>query len=271
MNDDQANRVLAILESTERNLKALAALAGQDAFSFYRGADMTSLDLSGQDLRGMNFDKADFRFSDLSRVEFDQGAFNGSILDNQQAWLADEFEFYATDIFKHPIDEILIFCRFRPDVIEPVISESGIGYRNFAEDAGVSANALRKARKGSVVAYETAYKIIKLIDNHASRILGITHDPQSVKLLRQPFIEFLSGGTNLPFKHVSRDRLQELYRMRAEIVEIRRITYPQNGTPEWRDTPEFIDNMLVWYRDHRARFEAQEALRASLEEMAAKT
>jgi len=244
-------------------------MAGHDEYSFYRGANMTSLDLSGQDLKGMNFDKADFRFSNLDGVQFDRGAFNGSALDDRQRWLADEFEFNADDIPEHPIDEILIFCRFRPYAIEPVISESNVGYSSFAQDAGVSVNALRKARKGSVIAYETAYKIIKLIVSDASSALLSTTETHAGKILRQPFVQFLSGGTNLPFKHVSRDRLQELYRMRAEIVEIRRITYPTNGTPEWRDTPEFIENMLTWYRDHRARFEAAEAFRASFEELSA--
>ncbi len=266
MNSDQAQRVLEILSSTDRTLKGLARLAGRDEFDFYRGADMMSLNLAGQDLTGMNFDKADLRFSNLDGVKFDKGAFNGSILDKNQNWLADEFEFYANDVMEHPITEILIFCRLRGDFLEPIIKELGHSYADFSGIAEVSSNALRKARNGAVIAHETALKIVFAIGRNISRTSLPVQDSIIPGMLRQPFVEFLSGGTNIPFKHVSRIRLHELYRMRAEIVAVRELIYPESTTENWRDTPEFMDQMISWYREHRTRIDAAAQVRTALEE-----
>lgn len=253
MTPDQASVVLSLINSTETSLKSLAEMSGLSLFSFYQGAELRSLDLSNQDLTGMNFDRADIRFSDLSGSDYDAGAFNGSLIDDQQSWLQDEYEFYMVDVFNHPIDEILIFCKFRPGLIDHVFNEGATTYGDFATIAGVSENALRKARRGQVVAHETALRILGEIRELGDRQHVPYPTPHISAIMRQPIVEFLSGGINMPFRHVSRERLKELIKMRAEILSVRELIYPNSIRANWRDTPEFIEIMLDYYRGHRER------------------
>jgi hypothetical protein len=264
---DQASRVMALLASPERSLKELARLSGLDEFTFYQGADLTSLNLSGQNLEGLNFDRADLRFSEIENTSFDAGAFNGSTLDDRQNWLIDEFEFYARDVFEHPISDILIFCKFRPDVLDRITYEGVTTYGDFAQSAGVSENALRKARRGKVVAYETAYRILTAINDLNSRT-GVPYPtPTIVRMMRQPVVAFLSGGINMPFKTVTRERLRNLVSMRHEIIEIRKLMNGGTDVTVWRDTPEFIESMLDYYRNHRNRMSAREETNRMLESL----
>jgi hypothetical protein len=242
--------VLCLMTSESRSLAELAELAGCDKFTFYRAADLSGIDLSGQDLRGMNLYRANLLSSNLDGVLYDPGAFNGAVLDDKLSHLADNFEFHPQDVIRHPIKEILIFCRFRPGLIDKVVDALGVSFNAFAAAAGVSDNALRKVRRGNVVAYETALNIILKIEEEEivsdlSRSLEITN------LLRQPYIDLVSGGINRPFRHVGRKRIAELSAMRGEIKEIRRELYSDQDTDTWRDTPEAIDLMINYYRQMR--------------------
>lgn len=249
MTPDQAVRVLQIAESGETSLKALAHLTGLDPFNFYQGADLRELDLSGQDLTGLNFTRADLRFAIVDNISFDPGSFNGCDLDENQKWLADEYEFFSQDIVNHPSEEVLVFCRIRPEIIEKCIRELGVTYQDFSGGAGISSNALRKCRRGQVIAYETAKKVIEFIEAVTADIRSNDYSALICEtFLRQPNFQLLSGGLNMPFKHVSRSRLREIVAMREEIKEIRALAFGHDPTKTWRETPEYIEHMIDYYR-----------------------
>lgn len=243
----QIETILALLKSSESDLRRLAEMAGEDPFDFYRGAELRDLDLGNQDLSGMNFDKADIRFSRLDNSLFDPGAFNGSIINDNQKWLVDEFEFYSDDLSVHDNNEILIFCRFRPRIVENALEELDTSYSEMASASGISSGALRKCRRSEVVAFDTAYSLLRAIASMATKArLWMKPSPVAM-LIRQPVFQFLSGGINAPFKNVTRDRYRELVSARAEIVAIRNELYPHRRN-DYRDTPESLDAMLEYYR-----------------------
>lgn len=238
--------ILSMALSGERDLRTLACRSEYGVFDFYRGANLRGLDLTGQDLTDMNFDGADLRFSTIHNVKFDAGAFNGSVIDETQQWLVDEYEFYARDVFDHPNDEILVYCRIRVGALEDCLGAANINYKSFSDLATVSINALRKARNAGVIALETASKIFKALTVVEAETNEIAARKIS-NLVKQPSIQFLSGGINMPFKHVSRSRLKELIKMRAEITEIRS---ERRDGHEYivRDTPESLEWLVPYYR-----------------------
>ncbi|WP_433910920.1 pentapeptide repeat-containing protein [Sphingomonas yabuuchiae] len=241
------DEILSMYLSDEKSLKSLARRTPYDEFEFYRGSHLVGLDLSNQDLTNMNFDGADIRFSNLSGSKFDPGAFNGAVRDSKQDWLIDEYEFYVDDVFNHPIDEVLIFCVVRPLFIGQILSELGIGYGDFSKLASVSTNALRKARNLGVIAHETAFKIF-------DTILKLTRDTQNIlsqdtlSILKQPCVQFVSGGINAPFKHVSKRRLKDIIEMREFFVEIRTEVSGVDKSQIWRNTPEALEWIVKYYR-----------------------
>lgn len=251
MRREQAASVLRLLLSDSKSLRELAEMTHLDPFGFYQGADLTAIDLSDQDLTGLNFNKADLRQTGLRSITYDPGAFNGSILDDgQRANLTAEFDFYAQDVFDHRNDEILIYCRFRPSTIEMAVEEVNASYKTFADLAEISSNALRKSRRGEVIAHETAVKVL----NALSSLFKVLRRPELARVaeaaLRQPVVEFVSGGINMPFVDVSRNRYRDLMAMRQEIVEIKAKLNP--GITIWRDTPYYIETMLRHYRQSHA-------------------
>lgn len=237
--------VLDLLCSDLSSLRDLAQLTDAGERLFYQGADLSGLNLERQDLRGMNFEGADFRGASLAGVVYDPGTFNGSILDDRQEALRDQYEFYYQDILDHDIGRILIFCRIRPGLVSACVEALNFSLAEFAAKASVSTNALRKARNDGVIAYDTAARIFGFLEgSHGgeNRVLSVD------RLLLQPAVEFLSGGINQPFKHVSRKRLQELYRMREELSSVRQELHPLSHVETWRDTPEAIESMIEYYR-----------------------
>lgn len=61
-----------IIRSDVADLRELARIAGADPVTFYRGADLSKADLSGQDLRGLDFTHANLRgavLDDLTRID----------------------------------------------------------------------------------------------------------------------------------------------------------------------------------------------------------
>lgn len=228
---------LDIISSEVHELSYLAKLTGLDIFTFYRGADLSALDLSGQDLRGLNFEGADIRFSSLKHSMFDAGAFNGCVIDDGQSYLQDEYVFYFIDIASANINDILLFCKFRKGIVDDCISTMKLSYRAFSDLALVSENALRKARAGQIVALETAQNIVKFIinifDSEPERFSDIKQK------IKQPSIEYLSGGNNGPFKHVSRELLDRM----MEIRRARIASNPNHPHISYRDTIEYLEIM----------------------------
>lgn len=247
---NEYEKVLELYLSEENSLKALAEKTPYDVFEFYRGANLRGLNLSGQDLSGMNFDGADLRFCKLDNVVFDAGAFNGSLLSPEQEWIKDQYEFYYDDIVDHPINEILIHCSFRPKIVEICLDVLNINYTNFSDMASVSSNALRKSRASGVIAHETAYKILTTIREMANQ-LPDGGKAYILSVFKQPFVQFLSGGINMPFKGISRARMKNLIDMRKEIVEIHKEKKGEDAHELWRNTPESLEWMLRYYRTYR--------------------
>ncbi|WP_431271204.1 pentapeptide repeat-containing protein [Dankookia sp. P2] len=57
----ELTRLQAIVDSDNDDLRHLAAIAGGDPATFYRGSDFNGVDLRGIDLRGFNLTGASFR------------------------------------------------------------------------------------------------------------------------------------------------------------------------------------------------------------------
>ncbi|MDZ7280748.1 pentapeptide repeat-containing protein [Sphingomonas sanguinis] len=246
------DKILDLYLSDERSLKLLAEKTPYDKFNFYRGADLRGIDLSGQDLTGMNFEGADLRFSVLDNIVYDAGAFNGSILDPNQEWITDNYEYYYDDLINHPIDEILIYCSIRPNIVDLCLKALNINYTNFSSKAFISVNALRKSRSEGVIAHETAFKIFTTIKELSN------NKPPNFKvyiesLMKQPFVQFLSGGMNAPFKNISKSRMKNILDMRKEIVEIHKFANINQGSDAWRSTPESLEWLLQYYRTYYKR------------------
>lgn len=228
-------KVVDLLIADTSNLKELALLSGRDIFDFYNGADLSNLDLSGQNLTGMNFERADLRFSNLDDIKFNDGAFNGAVVDENLGWIKDEYEFYIDDVINFSTGSLLIFCKIRPKVVDYIISILDISFRDFAIRAGVSEAALRKARNGKVIAMETAAAVLDKL----RRDVGDLDSPSArvvYENLRQPVISFLGGGNNSNFEIVSRERLQRLFGIRRYRIES---SSPFGGS-DWRDTVEYL-------------------------------
>ncbi len=237
------NKVLEILRSDSQSLSELAAISGRDKFTFYRGADLTNLDLRGQNLTGLNFDNADIRFSRIDDTNFDKGAFNRTLVDASQAWATDEYESYFNELLDHPIRSVLIFCKIRPGMIDGLLYELGISFREFSNKIKVSENAIRKSRNGEVIAYETAVSVLKGYDD----IVENLKEPLSnfAVALRQPCLAFLFGGNNKPFRRISTERLQELTRFKAFVDKLS----PKNDDFVFRETPDYLEVLYERYHE----------------------
>lgn len=226
-----------ILRSPSRSLKELAELSGRDVFSFYRGANLSRLDLASQDLTGLNFEGADIRFSNLSGAKFDTGALNGCLIDKSQYWVKDRFEFYFDDLNHHDDSEILFHYRLRPGLVDEYLSALEMTYRSFAKIASVSEGALRKARSEGALSYDTAHKVMKHIIDLANGGDGLSI--AMCQRLRQPHVQFLSHGINSPFRIVSREEYNGFCYMRRVLIEDQ-ISRGLEGK-RWRDTPEYLE------------------------------
>lgn len=62
-----ASKLRAIVNSSREDFKSLAAIAGGDPATFYRGANFNDTDLRGEDLRGFNLEGATFRRARIDR------------------------------------------------------------------------------------------------------------------------------------------------------------------------------------------------------------
>lgn len=209
--NSEFEKVVEIIKSDRHDLRGLAELSGRDAFKFYNGADLKSLDLSEQDLCGLNFDGADLRFSNLDAIKFDTGAFNNSIVDASQRFIKDEFIYNAQEVLDFPSKKLLLFARVRPKLIDGIASITGLTYSEFSQYCNVSVNALRKTRTNKVVAMETVQSIFETI--MSNRFDLNRKDCEFVQyLISQPCVIFLSGGNNAPFYGMSKEKTLEFIR-----------------------------------------------------------
>lgn len=236
---DQIRKVVDILTSDCHSLLGLAKMSGRDPFTFYKGADLRGVDLESQDLRGLNFESADLRLANLNNIRFDAGAFNGSVIDETQKWVQDDFFFAPEEIIQFPVSEILLYARIRPGIVDTCLSVISMGYVKFAEYAKVGIGTLRKSRIGRPIAVETGrnvfHSLIELLQERSDE-----EAKSMLKTLRQPNAQLLEGGNNRPFKSIDRTRLDRLFRLRAfRIMKAKQseVTY---GYANFRDTPEFL-------------------------------
>lgn len=162
--------VVQILVSETTDLRRLAELTDLPARDFYRGADLRGVNLSGQDLTGLNFQRADLRGANLGDIKFDPGAFNGSLLDDAFSSMIDEYDFFIEEIDEELFSRISIMYRFRPGIVDAILSEARISYRTFAEACKISTGTLRRVRSGKAVANESIFGIVIAISN----VLGQT-------------------------------------------------------------------------------------------------
>jgi len=231
----QFEDVVAILKASSTSLVELAKMSKRDIFRFYNGCDLSGLDLTGQQLFGLNFDKADIRFSNLANAEYDPGAFNKSKIDSSQKWMVDEYEFSADDVISFLRDELLMFVKIRPGFIDYILPVSRMNYAQFSKAAGISTNALRKARNGEVVAIDTAqaifFKFKQIFAN-----LDDPADRATSKNIDHPCCMLVIGGQNGEFERVSPSRVERL-------LEIRRYRLTQRGghrASDFRDTALYL-------------------------------
>ncbi|WP_404714145.1 pentapeptide repeat-containing protein [Sphingomonas sp. MMS24-J13] len=249
--DPRFSKTIEILVSKSGSLKALAKISGRDPFSFYRSADLSNLDLSQQDLTGLNFEGADLRFCNLADIRYDSGAFNGCIVDDANSHIKDQYEFYASDVEKFKTEEILLHCRVRPNIIDQFIEPFDMTLREFSKFSEVGLNSLRKARVGSVVAMETAKRIFLSLRR-------MVYDPNQglnedwCGKFEQPHVDFLVGGNNAPWASITRERFNRLILLRQIRRELVRERRPDQPELPYRDTPEtlaFVEESLLSLRE----------------------
>lgn len=236
------DEVLNILKSDFHDLKGLASLSGRDSFRFYNGADLTNLDLSNQDLEGLNFDGADLRFTNLKNSTYDPGCFNLSILDQSQNYIKDTFDFNSDEIIKFPSDQLMAFVIIRPNTVDSLLSAFGMTYSYFADYANISTSSLRKSRTGKVIAVETAQHIFKSLRNYINE-LKIDGVNIYSNLINNPCASLLVGGNNSEFKKITHYDLKELLEIRRRRIIHLRKTSGDSKSDNWidfRDTSEYL-------------------------------
>ncbi|MES3044659.1 hypothetical protein [Sphingomonas faeni] len=242
--------VMTTLLSDSHDLRFLAEHSGFDPLTFYQGADLTSLDLRGQDLQGLNFDSADIRFSQLNDIKFDRGAFNRSSISSDQAWAVDHYDLSASDILNHDSSSIFVFVQFRKGFVDKLFEIIAIPYSQFSGQADVSTVAIRKARKGSTVAFQTAHSIIKrfsdIVSESSPSDLPFYDVPRLRGLLTQPMAVFMSGGINGEFRPVALGKMKSLLGFKRYIDEQRNFTSSEGDSKWYRETPEG----LLWFRQY---------------------
>ncbi len=218
------DRTLDILFDESGSLKTLAIKSGIEPFSFYRGANLSEINLYGQDLTGLNFRDTDLRGANLENVKFDPGAFNGAILSPYAEILRDDFEFYLEDVLIAWHAGLYFFARFRPESIEDAISSTGLNYGNFAKISDLNLSTLRNARRGRVVSGDTANKICWGI--RGNRVVS-KGDPRQTSMFnelhnnynRQPFVEVLTLHPTGGFGLVPRSELMDIIDNHPNLVK----------------------------------------------------
>lgn len=207
---------IKILEDEDQDIYVLAKKTKFDIFDFYVGADFAGCSLSGFDLRGLNFAHASFRGATLTGIQYDEGAFNESLLDDTHSVIKDEFDL-TVDEFMFCYDKTLwvhYYVAFRPSSLERAIYESDITFRSFAQTANINTATLRGARRGYMVARETAHGICAAMLAH----IGQTRDRRTLLGERdtrwhlQPILKFAESYEEGAPKTIQKEQMLSLSR-----------------------------------------------------------
>ncbi|HEX8573881.1 MAG TPA: pentapeptide repeat-containing protein [Allosphingosinicella sp.] len=243
---DELKQVLVLLQSGETSLVRLAAMSGRDPFTFYQRAHLTNLDLSGQDLRGLNFEGANLLGSKLEEVNYESGAFNGSILDPQYRSYEDDYIFRIEDILHPFVKRIFCYVEFRLGAIDAIIESAGFSYGDASARAKISSATLRKARRGEMIVIDSARAIGNFVQGLSTSEEGYLHP--SFSALRQPLAKILKLD-EYGAHPLEREEFWSLLPKVEELVELRKRRYPDNSyIHNWRDSPQMIDFQLRYYR-----------------------
>lgn len=228
-----------ILSSDKNSLKDLAAISDYDQFSFYRGSDLSGLDLSGQDLTGLNFDGADLRRCNLAKTKFDLGAFNGAYLSVDHADLKDDFDGEFGDLEYENLERIYLFASFREESLEDAIELAELSYSTLAEVAGISSGTLRKARRSAAVSLESAIAIAQALTRRKG-LKNFSNKGALDGVLKQPMIKFLSVNPAGGFLKVERKTVHRLLELVRVISTLNPSRWKRQEEFRWKDGPEMI-------------------------------
>lgn len=170
---------LSFVEKTifqsSNSLKEIVKSTGLDVYSFFQGAELTGLDLSGQDLKGLNFNNAILKGANLDGVEYHEGAFNKAILDEKYENKKDKFRLDIADAVKI-LEFVHIPGYFRRGYIDLIKKEFGVTYGYLAKLSNISQSTLRSARNGNFIsAYTFGSICIGIWDLISPRISDFTH------------------------------------------------------------------------------------------------
>jgi len=244
-------KTLQILRSDSTSIKQLAELSGMDVFRFFNHSDLTNLDLSKQDLTGLNFFGANLQNTNLDKISFDIGAFNGAILSEKYATLADDFEFCLSDILDEIFDYIYVYVQFRSESLEKAVSNLRLTYGDLAHFSNINVSTLRKARRSEIIALDTAQRIasslIRVQSEKSSSMESNLLFPEDFRerrrnVLLQPMIRILQFNNNDRFTVVS----SQSFRI---ILDHKRVIKSRlsrdDGHPPFRFTPNVLETMVV--------------------------
>ena len=244
-------KALKILRSDKKSLKELAGISGVDVFRFFNHADLRNLDLSHQDLTGLNFFGVDFGNTRLDGISYDVGAFNGSKVLEKYSSLIDDFDFCLSDILDDLFKYLYVFVQIRPESLERTISTLRISYQGLANHSNINVGTLRKARRGEIIALETAQSVassLLQIEDEKSRDIEsqlkfkIDLRQRRRNLLLQPMIKLSQFSNSDGFKII---RSVDLRFFTTNREVIKRNIYDGLEDPQYRFIPSVIENFLT--------------------------
>jgi hypothetical protein len=210
------HRALDMLLLESNSLKDLAQVSGRDPFGFYQGADLSNLDLSGQDLTGLNFDFADLSGSRLDNIDLDIGALNKSVIDSQYHELTDPYDLSMDDLSIPEVGALSLNFRMRPDTLESLVSSRGMYIRDFAIASNLTAASFWRIRNSYFVTFSTIRKLLDFILRERNMFI---HSNEEEHLLRQPCLQAkMADGVQIEAKRVlaAADYLRRSWRLRPE-------------------------------------------------------
>lgn len=202
---------MLLFEST--SLKDLAQLSGLDVFRFYQGSNLSHLDLSGQDLTGLNFDFANLSGSRLDNVALDTGAFNRAFVDPQYGELLDSYDLAIDDLRIPEVGALSLNFSIRPATLDRLLVSRGMYIRDFAAASGLTAATFWRLRNGYFVTFSTITKLLSFIRRDRNMFI---HSEEEEHLLQQPCLQARTpDGETIEAKRVLRaaDILQHSWRI----------------------------------------------------------
>lgn len=235
-NDNPFDKVVELLEHPSNSLKALAYISGYDPFSFYRGADLSNLDISDQDLTGLNFDGAELRGCNLSGVLFDKGAFNNAIIDEKFSYLNDGYDTYISDLISENTKNLHFFGKFRSEFIDKIVDSGLYSYGEISRRMNISTATLRKARRSEMLSIETVSKIADYLNSDE---FIQTFDVSNIS---QPCVMVFSMDGYSDFVRIKREHIT-YYRDVASNFLAWRVENGYRFATDVRETAQTLHNM----------------------------